>query len=529
MIKRVIIKNYKGLRNADVEFVRDLNILVGDNETGKSTLLEAINLGLTGQLNRRPAAYELHPFLFNLECTREFLSVLHEGRQAAPPEISVEIFFYDDAKLSELKGTNNSLREDCPGLVLRILLDDAFTAEYSACLTQQERMTMIPIEYYCVQWLGFDGNPIKLQKLPLRPILIDPSALNNLYSANRYVVEIARDLLSPSQQANLALSYRKMRDAFHSDEGVAAINQQLQQETSVVSDKKLSVALDMTAKASWDSSVLPHLDDLPLTQAGKGEQSAVKIKLALRSNPDRQILLIEEPENHLSHTNLNRLIDQIKTHTEGRQLIIATHSSFVLNKLGVEKTLMFNGRRALRISDLPDSTRDYFLKLPGHDTLRMVLAKRTILVEGPSDELIVQKAYQQVHGRLPLEDNVEVISVASLAFARFLDIAQRLNLPTAVVTDNDGDPANVATKYSGYASAANINICYSENADLSTLEPNLVAKNGLEKLNRILGKSFTDEALLTAHMLRNKTSTALALFSSSEAIGIPDYISNAIA
>ena len=119
--------------------------------------------------------------------------------------------------------------------------------------------------------------------------------------------------------------------------------------------------------------------------------------------------------------------------------------------------------------------------------------------------------------------------MASLAFARFLDIAKRLNLPTAVVTDNDGDPANVATKYSGYASAANINICYSENADLSTLEPNLVAKNGLEKLNRILGKSFTDEALLTAHMLRNKTSTALALFSSSEAIGIPDYISNAIA
>ena len=48
MIKRVIIKNYKGLRNAEVEFERDLNILVGDNETGKSTLLEAINLGLTG-------------------------------------------------------------------------------------------------------------------------------------------------------------------------------------------------------------------------------------------------------------------------------------------------------------------------------------------------------------------------------------------------------------------------------------------------------------------------------------------------
>ena len=73
MIKRVIIKNYKGLRQAEIEFSPDLNILVGNNETGKSTVLEAINLALTRQLNRRPAAYELHPFLFNQETTAEFV------------------------------------------------------------------------------------------------------------------------------------------------------------------------------------------------------------------------------------------------------------------------------------------------------------------------------------------------------------------------------------------------------------------------------------------------------------------------
>ena len=40
---------------------------------------------------------------------------------------------------------------------------------------------------------------------------------------------------------------------------------------------------------------------------------------------------------------------------------------------------------------------NYFKKLPGYDTLRLVLAKRVILVEGPSDELVVQRAYRDAH------------------------------------------------------------------------------------------------------------------------------------
>ena len=63
----------------------------------------------------------------------------------------------------------------------------------------------------------------------------------------------------------------------------------------------------------------------------------------------------------------------------------------------------------MTMKDLSQDTRDYFMKLPGYDTLRLIMSKRTILVEGPSDELIVQKAYKAQHGRLPLEDGVDVI------------------------------------------------------------------------------------------------------------------------
>ncbi|MEE8209154.1 MAG: AAA family ATPase, partial [bacterium] len=164
---------------------------------------------------------------------------------------------------------------------------------------------------------------------------------------------------------------------------------------------------------------------IPLPLVGKGEQNSVKIKLAIEAADKCEVLLMEEPENHLTHANLNKLIQHTADKSAGRQLILTTHSSFVLNKLGVDHVQMFNGQSAITLNDLSKSTKAYFKELPGYDTLRMILSKRSILVEGPSDELIVQKAYYQTHEKLPLEDEVEVISVDSLAFKRFLDIRRR--------------------------------------------------------------------------------------------------------
>ena len=59
-IQRVVIENYRCLKKADVTFNPQMNVIVGKNECGKSTLLEAIHLALTGQLNGRPLQMELY-------------------------------------------------------------------------------------------------------------------------------------------------------------------------------------------------------------------------------------------------------------------------------------------------------------------------------------------------------------------------------------------------------------------------------------------------------------------------------------
>jgi predicted ATP-dependent endonuclease of OLD family len=158
----------------------------------------------------------------------------------------------------------------------------------------------------------------------------------------------------------------------------------------------------------------------------------------------------------------------------------------------------------------------------------MILAPKSILVEGPSDELVVQRAFQDKYQKAPLESGVEVISVRALAFKRFLDIAALLELNVVVVTDNDGKPDNVVEKYADYAGHQNIKICYSADAALQTLEPQLLAANGREKLNTVLGRNdATDDALLS-FMEANKSECALRFFDTKEAVTIPQYIQDAI-
>lgn len=528
-IERVIVRNYRALRSADVTLGSGTNIIVGNNEAGKSTLLEAINLALKCQLGRRPAAYELHPFLFNTSTVAEFVESHRTHAPKPPPEILIELYLRDEKDRADLKGSINSLMLDQPGISLTIRLDDNFREEYHEYVTDPEALTGIPVEYYEIVWQSFSGHPLQARAIPIKSVLIDPSSIRNTNAANRYILEIVRDYLDKAQAVDLALSYRKMRDEFVSDARITAINEDLASKTGIVSEKTLSVAMDTTSRAGWESGVLPHLDSIPLTLVGKGEQNAVKVKLAMEASEKCDIFLMEEPENHLSHSNLNRLINKIIEKSNGRQMIITTHSSFVLNKLGVDNTVMFNGVHSFRLTDLPKTTEAYFRRLPGYDTLRMILAEKTLLVEGPSDELIVQRAFFQTYGRSPLAAGVEVISVNSLAFKRFLDIAQLLKLEVRVIADNDGKSAAKNAGYDAYSAEKTIGIHIGNDDSYPTLEPQLLKVNGLAKLNRILNKAYSTDDELIEYMTTHKADAALKVFDSAEAIDIPDYIVDAIA
>lgn len=108
-ITKVVIKNYRCLNETTVDLNAHRNILVGNNECGKSTFLEAVNLALSGLLNGRSVHTELHTHLFNADVTSEYIQSL-KAAPKPPPSILIELYLDDVNALAALKGKNNSLK-----------------------------------------------------------------------------------------------------------------------------------------------------------------------------------------------------------------------------------------------------------------------------------------------------------------------------------------------------------------------------------------------------------------------------------
>lgn len=545
-ITKVTIENYKCF-NGKFTLVpnKGLNIIVGDNEAGKSTILEAIHLALTGLLNGRYLKNELTQYLFNIDTVNAYVENISEKKPAILPHILIELCIEgEDIALFEGDG-NIDKKKDC-GVSFKICFDEKYQAEYEELLKAGNIKT-VPIEYYDIVWTSFARQGITAKSIPLKSALIDSTSSRYQNGSDIYISRIIRENLEHKEIVDITQAYRKMQEVFMDEKAIIAINEKIKT-AAKISDKNVKLSVDLSSKNAWETSLMTYLDDIPFHNIGKGEQCIVKTKLALghKKSQEANIILIEEPENHLSHTKLNELIQSIKENLGVKQIFISTHSSFVANKLGLDSLILLNDCKTVKLTDLSPEAKNFFSKLSGYDTLRLILCKKAILVEGDSDELIIQKAYMNANGnRLPIEKGVDVISVGT-AFLRFLEVAEKLNKPIAVVTDNDGDVTALETKYENFIGGKikpNIKICYDATIDsgalvigkkskpfnYNTLEPKILKANSRAILNTILGTAYTTDDDLHKYMKANKTECALKIFETTEAIKFPQYILTAIA
>jgi putative ATP-dependent endonuclease of the OLD family len=540
-IRKIKIENFKCFgKMFEVEFNDGVNIIVGANEAGKSTILEAIHLALTGMLHGRPVRNDLSSYLFNREIEMNYLASIASGSPMPPPSIIIEVYLSGEcSKFADLEGNGNTDHATASGVAYRIELDEANYGDSYAELIASGDVKSIPVEYYTANMVSFARKGITSRNVPIKPALIDSASSRFQNGSDVYISRIVRDHLDDNERVQISQAHRQLRESFRENTKVKAINTKITN-AAKISNKTVSISADMSSQNAWENSLITYVDDIPFHHIGKGEQCLIKTKLALstRKSSEATVLLIEEPENHLSHVRLNQLVQDLSDGNSAKQIIISTHSSFVANKLGLENLVLIRNSNVVRIDQLEAS--DFFKKLAGYDTLRLVLAERVILVEGDSDELIIQRAYMDKNdGRLPISCGIDVISVG-LTFLRFLELAKVLKIPVAVVTDNDGDVDALIKKYADYASNEKIKICYESEVhtgnleigvkpfNYNTLEPSLFRVNTREDLAKIFGNNVTTDDDLHRYMKANKTDCALKIFGSITSITYPEYILKAI-
>ena len=542
-IKKVKIQNFKCYREFEIELNDGLNIVVGNNDAGKSTILEAINLALTGLINGKSIWNELSQYLFNKASVDEYISSVNMNKPMELPIIKIEVYF-GGREQPFFYGDNNTDKDHlAEGFCFKIEFNEKYAAEYESLIKQGD-LKSLPIEYYDIFWVTFARDSITTRSIPYKSSLIDSSEYRYQSGNDLYLSRIIKNSLETEDITSITQAHRRMRDSFMNEESIKKINDKINQDASLT-DKQIALSVELVTKNAWENSLVTQLNEIPFHYIGKGEQCIIKTELALASRIQKNvgIILLEEPENHLSHTRLNQLLKCITERYSEKQLLISTHSSFVANKLGLKNLFLLSGLRITKLCNLSSETYSFFKKISGYDTLRFILCKRAILCEGDSDELVIQKAYMQLNdGRLPIEDGIEVIAVG-ISFLRFLEIADCLKIKVAVVTDTDGDLEAIDEKYENYIGENKknyVNICIDRQIDCgdlkikdkdynyNTLEPKLLKTNGLKKLNAILGTKYDSDADLQKYMKHHKTECGLKIFETRETVTMPKYILEAV-
>lgn len=473
LIESLRLINFKKFKDQTFDFNEDVNIFVGDNNAGKSTILEALEIVLNFQYRGRPFNSEFSPDLFNAETVSAF-----RASPKSPADLPILVIEAYMKNVPDYRGANNSLKKDAQGVQIKVSFDPDFTDAYSDYLASGAAITSIPVEFYQVEWMDFAWNVIKPMTKQFRALYIDPTRIHPTFGKNQYISNVLSTALRKDEEYRLSLHYREILQSFNNTDEVTTVNRDLDSDNRIT-EKKLTIAANTMPAGAIQNGLQLEVNAVPFHMIGKGEQSKVQIKLALHNkSKDIDLVMMEEPENHLSHVELSKLVQDIEDQRDGKQLFLTTHSSYVLNKLSIDKICLLHDTYK-RLHLLDKGVVKTLKRLPGYDTLRVALSRKVVLVEGPSDELILKKIYKDTHKeRLPEQDGIDIIVVRGVGFKTFIAIGKEIGTAINVLRDNDGDyENNVVEARKDYTDFPNIKLVSSTNNNEFSLESAMILAN----------------------------------------------------
>ncbi|WP_057461424.1 TOPRIM nucleotidyl transferase/hydrolase domain-containing protein [Pseudovibrio sp. POLY-S9] len=417
-----------------------------------------------------------------------------------------------------MEGHCNLRRVNAYGIHLRCRPRDDLKSEIQEIIESED--STFPYEYYQVEIKGFGGGTITPYRQHIKHINIDNTKISNDLASKAYVKTVYSANTSEVEKNELKYGYRTVKDQF-SEDNLKCVNQRI--------DEEYSFVIQNNVKANLETDLTISKRGIDIENLGVGSQCFIRTSFALSKKTNIEVVLLEEPENHLSHTRMNELISEVKKATSS-QVFIATHSSLVCSRLDLRSAILFGelGVEPKRLTDLKEDTAEYYMKAPNNSLLEFVLSDRNILVEGDAEYILMSSLYNNVMGNRLEGSGLHVISVGGLSFPRYLDLAKLIGVKTAVITDNDGSIlSNCERKYAAYRGDDNIKIFFDEDESRRTFEICIYRDNSelCESLFAVGRRKLTVEQF----MLANKSTVAFELAQQElDEVVAPKYIDEAI-
>lgn len=516
-IKSIYIKGFKKFDKIFVQFNEHMNIIVGENETGKSTILQAIKIVLNQMY--RNADKSILKDLFNKTEIDNFYAnpsidtlpkiIIELDLELNPKEKNTEYFF----------GENNRTGQSLFG----IKFECSFNEDLGANLIDVINTGEIPYEYYNLSWITYSKQSYYLIKRPLNFIAIDTSENDTNSSFNYFNKAL---FYSRYNEEKRIASKNKFRNELNKIFNSMDLEDIDEHRKFGINDKKVIL----------ESVLSVYQDSIALENKGSGMSSLIKTQIALdKSKNNLDVVLIEEPENHLCHTTLLKMLSEIGKRQSDSQIIITTHSNLIASRLNLKNVIWIADNKAKSLNDISEDNANFFIKADNNNFLQILLSKKAILVEGATEFLLLPKIYQQITGRTIEDDEINIISCNGISYYRYLNVANDVNKKIVVLTDNDNKNTKIEESTNYNNKHQNQHIFLDSNTDNWTWEKCFYTLNR-EPLNSLIPVDENADYLFNGNnygkvlgkMLNNKVDIAYTMVNSGIDFAIPQYIQDAI-
>ncbi|EMU6157835.1 AAA family ATPase, partial [Yersinia enterocolitica] len=443
-IRKITINNYRNFHSFEAE-LQKLTIVIGENDSGKTNFFTALSLPLSGnQIDFNQKRLRISDINKD-SIINFFTSVINEEPEAEQlkkiPKVSITIEFIDPKNSYETAILAKWLVADGDKEAYKIKYEfkpkndmdllDVVKKSLADKNSEELNWLTLPIELYDYQIVSVN-NDKTISFSDLKHVSIhninaerDDFSEDSSMKSNSIFTKLLINTLDDSTKGEINSAYSDFFNAIENTETFEKIiggNSDFDNYEDIIN--KLECIPNLPNMKNILSNITLRYGNEFLYQKGLGQRNLVYILILFayyKSCSDTfNLCCIEEPEAHLSINNLRLVRDFIEKSTDNSsslvQTIISTHNPSIINKLKISNVLAFTGEKAINLSNASQGLVDYLRKRPNFDILKLLFANRVILVEGTTEEMLIN-TFLSKESKL---QNVDIIAIGQRGYTKFL-------------------------------------------------------------------------------------------------------------